>query len=318
MKKTIYIYIFLVLSAFLISAPLKADEKKATPFEITTETDKNEVYVGDRIKLTLKVKDAKGYDLLFPETPEKTGDFTFVESYPIKSKLKKAPDTGRVYILTIFDTGTHVIPPIEIGYKKIDGGSWETAESSQISIEVKSLLTGTDIDIKDIKGLAAPRGRFAWPVLFAFLALSGALLGWRLWSMRKKQIEEEALRKKPPHEIAYEELRKLKMKNLPEKGLIKEYYTELSDIIRRYLEKRFSFRAPEMTTEEFLMSIKAAPMLTPDHKRLLKEFLESCDMVKFAKYGPTPLEMLDSFNAAERLVEQTALQEEEESEEEKK
>ena len=70
-----------------------------------------------------------------------------------------------------------------------------------------------------------------------------------------------------------------------------------------------------MTTEEFMIALKASPEVASEHKKLLKEFLSHCDMVKFAKYGPTPLEMVDSFNSALNLVEQTRLVEEEEEEE---
>ena len=108
----------------------------------------------------------------------------------------------------------------------------------------------------------------------------------------------------------FDVIQELKGQDLPGKGLIKEYYTRLSDIVRRYLENRFSFRAPEMTTEEFMENIKNSSVLVEEHKELLKEFLSHCDMVKFAKYGPTPIEMLDSFKSAESLVEQTRLEEE--------
>jgi hypothetical protein len=121
----------------------------------------------------------------------------------------------------------------------------------------------------------------------------------------------EAARKKLAHEIAYEELAKLKAMDLPAKGMIKEYYIRLSDIARRYIENRFSYRAPEMTTEEFLNYIKISGELGPEHRDLLKNFLTQCDMVKFAKYGPTPLEILDSFKLAEKFVDQTKLVEKE-------
>jgi hypothetical protein len=93
--------------------------------------------------------------------------------------------------------------------------------------------------------------------------------------------------------------------DLPGKGQVKEYYTRLSDIVRHYLENRFSYRAPEMTTEEFLSFVRGSSRLAGKHKELLADFLSKCDMVKFAKYGPTPIEILDSFKAAESLVEQT-------------
>ncbi|MDD5634688.1 MAG: hypothetical protein PHW46_05385, partial [Candidatus Omnitrophica bacterium] len=129
-----------------------------------------------------------------------------------------------------------------------------------------------------------------------------------IWYANKKEMFGKRTKKiKSADEIAYEQLTILKNKELPKKGLIKEYYTELSDIIRHYLENRFNFRAPEMTTEEFLESVKRSPELSIEHRGLLQDFLSQCDMVKFAKYGPTQLEMLDSFKAAERFIDQTRI-----------
>jgi hypothetical protein len=65
-----------------------------------------------------------------------------------------------------------------------------------------------------------------------------------------------------------------------------------------------------MTTEEFLEAVKGSSELEQEHKEILKDFLSRCDMVKFAKYGPTPIEILDAFKAAERLIEQTREEEE--------
>ena len=87
--------------------------------------------------------------------------------------------------------------------------------------------------------------------------------------------------------------------------MIKEIYIELSDIVRHYLENRFILRAPEMTTEEFLDKLKDTDMLSYDQKILLKDFLFHCDLVKFARYGPTEKEIDSSFKSAENLVDQT-------------
>ena len=72
-----------------------------------------------------------------------------------------------------------------------------------------------------------------------------------------------------------------------------------------YIENRFKLRAPEMTTEEFLDSLKQTDALTAKHKELLAEFLNLCDIVKFAKFGPSITEIEESFNSARRFVEET-------------
>ena len=104
---------------------------------------------------------------------------------------------------------------------------------------------------------------------------------------------------------AYRELEDLNKKNLPSQGKINEYYSELSDIIRCYIEERFALRAPEMTTQEFLSSLNTTNELNAEKKQFLADFLNSCDMVKFAKHQTLPEETQESFRLAKRFIEET-------------
>ena len=83
------------------------------------------------------------------------------------------------------------------------------------------------------------------------------------------------------------------------------FYIELSSIIRRYLEGRFGLRAPERTTEEFIREAVTSRLLSSDHQMLTSEFLEQCDLVKFARHRPKRADMQNGYNAAERLVRET-------------
>ncbi|MFH1664725.1 MAG: hypothetical protein ABIA77_01100, partial [Candidatus Omnitrophota bacterium] len=196
-------------------------------------------------------------------------------------------------------------PPIEVKYRKPGDNEWQSAESPQVPIEVESLLTGEYSDIRDIKGPFFPRKKILQEAATVFALLCAGAVIWVLWRRKTRAESMEALKAKTADEIAYEELNRLREMKLPEKGEVREYYFRLSGIVRHYLENRFSYRAPEMTTEEFLGLLKNSAELKGEHKKLLKDFLSHCDMVKFAKYGSTLLEMLDSFKSAERLVDQT-------------
>jgi hypothetical protein len=88
-------------------------------------------------------------------------------------------------------------------------------------------------------------------------------------------------------------------------GQAREFCIAVSDTVRWYLEERFEFRAPERTTEEFLIELQATNLLTPDRKQSLSEFLQRCDLVKFARYEPGRPELQDLHAAAVRLVEET-------------
>ncbi|MGD2279024.1 MAG: BatD family protein, partial [Candidatus Omnitrophota bacterium] len=280
----------------------EADNGDKSPIELSAEVDKDRVNIGDRVKLDISVKNASGKEVAFPESQKNLGEFTVLDSYSLED--------GRVYVLSIYTTGTHVIPPVTVEYREKGEDQWHAKVSPQVPIEVLSVLTGDDKDIKDIKGLVTIGGIPVWGFFAVALAALAAFI-FLFWRRRKQRIAEEEIRRKPAHVIAYEELNNLRGEDLPAKGRVKEYYIRLSDIVRHYLEKRFSYRAPEMTTEEFLKAIKESKEFDKECKDLLKEFLSHCDMVKFAKYGPTPLEILDSFKSAERLIDRTRIAEEE-------
>lgn len=85
----------------------------------------------------------------------------------------------------------------------------------------------------------------------------------------------------------------------------KPFCITVSDTVRFYLEERFSFRAPERTTEEFLYELQNTNLLLADQKESLGEFLKSCDLVKFARYEPREPELRGIYDSAVRLVEET-------------
>ena len=92
----------------------------------------------------------------------------------------------------------------------------------------------------------------------------------------------------------------LKLINQP-----KPFATAVSDTLRWYLEERFDFHAPERTTEEFLHELQSTRLLDAAQKQSLGKFLQGCDLVKFAQYEPTQMELSNLHRAAYRLVEET-------------
>jgi len=162
-------------------------------------------------------------------------------------------------------------------------------------------------DIRDVKPPSAlPLNWVA--IVLALLAL--VLLGGVFWFWQRQRFAREKTPPPvilpPPWETARRKLKELFAENLPGKGQIKEYYSRLSDIVRQYMEDRFDLRAPEMTTEEFLFSLRTSSQLNPAQKEALKDFLTCCDMVKFAKYPSHAQEMVHSFVLAERLIDETS------------
>lgn len=134
-----------------------------------------------------------------------------------------------------------------------------------------------------------------------------SLIGSAIWFYlkRKNKLSGQPAMAKSSAELAYERLDILKKEGMIEKGLVKQYYSELSVIVRYYIEDFFHLNAPEMTTQEFLDSLKGSQDLSDQHKNLLGKFLENCDLVKFAKFSPESNEHQASFQLVQSFVKDT-------------
>ena len=155
--------------------------------------------------------------------------------------------------------------------------------------------------LRDIKPpVVIPSGwAWLWWTLAALTAVAVAIWAWFWWQKRRAEIPTVAVI--PPHVRAKARLREaLALLHQP-----REFCTMVSDTVRQYLEERFAFHAPERTTEEFLYELQATDLLTRDQKESLGEFLQQCDLVKFARYEPREPELHALHDAALRLVEET-------------
>src|SRR6266704_269327 len=155
--------------------------------------------------------------------------------------------------------------------------------------------------LRDIKPpVEIPNGwLIVWWSLGALVAAALVLLAWRYWRKRRAQLAIVPVI--PPHVRAKQKLQEA----LALLGQPREFCILVSDTLRWYLEQRFDFHAPERTTEEFLHELRGTNLLTRDQKESLVEFLNRCDLVKFAKYEPGEPELRDLHGAALRLVEET-------------
>jgi hypothetical protein len=162
-------------------------------------------------------------------------------------------------------------------------------------------LAASTNGLRDIKPPVAIPSGWEWLgwMLGALAVAAVVYLAWRYW--RKRQAQIAAVPPMPAHVRA-----KLKLQEaLALISQPKPFCTLVSDTIRLYLEERFDFRAPERTTEEFLYELQGTHLLLPDQKDSLGEFLNRCDLVKFAKYEPGEPELHRLHESAIRLVEET-------------
>ena len=167
--------------------------------------------------------------------------------------------------------------------------------------QTASLGATNATDIRDIAPpVEIPSGyAWLWWTLAALTLLGLAIWAWRRW--RKRATQVPVVPPLPAHVRAKQKLQDaLALIAQP-----KPFVIAVSDTARWYLEERFNFRAPERTTEEFLHELQRTDRLTRDQKDSLGEFLQSCDLVKFAKYEPGETELRELHGAAVRLVEET-------------
>jgi hypothetical protein len=264
--------------------------------------DESTIYIGDRIRLTVDVAASRSTEIQMPVFKDNIiGDFE-IKDFSSKTTeglfgRKKVRD---LYYMTIYSVGKKEIPQLSIKYKLEGSEKWELSETPAITIDVRSILPkGLPSDIKDIKGPASffEIDWLAVGGISALLILLAALIFIYRRMRKRKPV-------KLPHETALEELEALRSR-LMNSGDLKEYFVGISDCVRRYIERVFNLRAPEMTTEEFLSSLHDSAALSSTHKELLKGFMNACDLVKFAKYAPSGEEAENVYLTAKSFIEET-------------
>ncbi len=156
-------------------------------------------------------------------------------------------------------------------------------------------------DIRDIKPPIEITDPWVWLgwTLGAIALLIAAVLLWRWWQKRRRQIA--LVPPVPAHVRARQQLDEA----LALIGQPKPFVVAVSGTARTYLEERFDFRAPDRTTEEFLRELSGTALLDREQKNSLGAFLQSCDLVKFARYEPRETELRELHGAAVKLVEET-------------
>lgn len=166
--------------------------------------------------------------------------------------------------------------------------------------------TATNL-IDDLRILEAPHPWYYWPLWIGAAVLSA---GFVVYWLRARQARDQAISTAvaaQAHEDALAALEKARA--LIQPGNSKAFAIEVSSIVRRYLESRFSILAPRRSTEEFLEEARSSPKLEARYQELLAEFLSSCDFLKFARGVAEVPELETLHQAAVRFVSETKFQE---------
>ena len=276
----------------------------ASPLSVSLST--NVVRVGDVFQMTLTAEHPPTDTLAVPELSQ--GKDLIVRN---RQEMTTPAAGGRVtttlrYDLASFVLGDHTICTGNVQFVHGDGTTTDLP-FPLATIAVQSVLADANTPWRDIKGLVDWPGIFPrWLtglLLVSMLALIAAVVVHRFLAKARTILQYPP--PPAPHETALNELQRLRAKGWIESENSEPFYVELSSIVRRYLENRFGLRAPERTTEEFIREAVTSRLLSSDHQMLTSEFLEQCDLVKFARHRPQRADMQNGYNAAERLVRET-------------
>jgi hypothetical protein len=297
-------------SAFGHNVWAESEEADKSVISVESYVDRATITIGDRILYTLKIVTDPKVALEPPSLGSNLGAFE-VKDYkfydPQKIKDGKVINKSE-YLITTFTTGEYVIPPITIRYTDPEGAKKEI-RSEPLFILVKS-VGASESDKEDIRGLKSPieikESYWAYLIILPILALltTGGFLYYRRRArgLAMPEIPEELRR--PAWEVALMELNNLRDSDLLERKQIKRFFTVLSDIIRKYIQRRYEIPTLDRTTEEIRGEIKRAK---PEQRIVesVYSLLFFCDFVKFAKYVPSSEETEKSLSHAYDLVNTT-------------
>lgn len=283
MKRIIHIFILL----FFISGYTKGQS-----VSVEATIDSLEILIGEQTNINLKVAAGSNQKIIFPQFID-----TLIRNVEVLEVSK--PDTQyynnkemmeikQNYTITSFDSALYYIPPFDV---YVDSLKYE---SNPLALKVYSMPIDTlhpeqFFGQKDI--IKTP---FVWSDWYLFI-LCFVLLApviYLIYYLSKRLRDNEPIirwvkvePKIPAHEMALQEIERIKEGKIWQKeGTAKEYYTKLTDAIRRYITERFEINATEMITSEIIDQLK----LVEDKEALddLNELLQTADLVKFAKHDP--------------------------------
>lgn len=263
--------------------------------KITTSIDSTQIKIGSQFNLTIKAKVNAKDKVVFPNA-KNFGALEVLESYQVDTIKKNTKmELIKRYGLTQFDSGKYVIPKLLV---KINQQDFQTETRSILVNNVKVDTTKQQMyDIKDIIATEEEPSSEWWKlvVLFVLIIASGVASYFIVKKIQKAKVKEATFFASPIEKaIAY--LQNLDKKQLVQKGDVKEYYSEMTDIARTYIEESVHVPAMESTSNELFEALQKAiaekkMFVNREELNKFREVLEHSDLVKFAKSKPLQFEI---------------------------
>ena len=306
-KKPIYYILISTLCLSFFSLTAAGQEIQAL-----SKLDQSTIRIGDQTKLHLSVSQPLKARIEFPVLTDSLAGKLLIISSSKQDTISDQNNPDRItvtktLVITGFDEGTYTIPALE--FKALAG----IVKSPERKLMVQSVKVDTTKAIYDIKQPLAVSYTFVdwlkdnWEwVVFPILVL--AAIAAAIYYLRKRAASQpllvEVKPEIPAHTIALQQLNELRNKKLWQQEQVKEYYIELSDILRAYLERRYHTKTHEKTTDEIMLGLVGKEM-SAQNRDLVYQLLSGSDLVKFAKDKPLPMENEQRIEEAIRFVEQT-------------
>ncbi|MBB3124428.1 hypothetical protein FHS04_001946 [Mesoflavibacter sabulilitoris] len=258
--------------------------------QVTSSIDSTSIKIGEQITYKIEVETDTTNAVIFPEG-QTFMPLEMIESYqPDTTKYDAKYKLIKKYGLTQFDSGKYVVPKQKI----IIGG--KTFATDSMLVEVNDIVVDTTkqklYDVKPMIDVKKPSSNWwLWLLLtIALVATIGLLVYWFVW--RKRPLtEEEKIAQLPPYDRAKLALKQLDETKYLERAEIKEYYSELTFIIRKYLDEKVYDKALESTTDQLIDRLNILQEgnqieLSKDDIKNIEAILKRADLVKFAKSAP--------------------------------
>ncbi len=274
---------------------------------ITSRMDATQILVGDQARLFIEIKlNGKNEKVLWPVLPDSFNHLEVVD----KGKIDTVRDGDNIsyrqrLLITGFDSGSYTVPSIAFKVKPNYDSAY-TVSTDSFQLLVQTVAVDTTKAFKPIKDIIKVKG--SW-LDYIWYILAGALLMLLIifivtYFIRNKKAKVPAGPVTPPETLQQKTIRllaSLEEKQMWQKGEVKEYYTELTDILRNYIELRFKTPAMELTTDELLYKVRIHREMQP-FEEYLESILHTADMAKFAKSQPLPQEHMAAMEKAIKFV----------------
>ncbi len=272
----------------------------AQDISVLAKLDTNAMLIGDHVGLTLKYTGPAKSQVIWPFIPDTIlGSITVIGRGKIDTLYgadKQSVTYSQQLNLTCYDSGFYTIPSIPFKYRVLPDTAGTITGTTMMLLAVHTVKVDTTQAIKPIIGpLKVPisfREMLPW-ILAGLAAL--LIIGAIIWYLNKRKKREPVFVLKPrivikPHELALQEIEKLRVKKLWQAGKTKEYHSTLTEILRRYIEDRFQVPALEQTSWEITNALKNHKECPQPSLNKLDSLLSLADMVKFAKAAPLATE----------------------------